>query len=76
MSNTLCQAPVRDETTLVISIAMAGCGIAVVAFILRMVSRAVGPGDFWKNSGMDDVLMGVALILVVAISGCSVIRKL
>ena len=57
-------------------IALIGIVIAILSVILRMVSRAVGEGTFLQNSGMDDAFLLMAMIPVVGISACSVIRKL
>jgi len=72
-SVTLCQQPVRDRTTRVKVIAMVGFAIAAVAVVLRLISRAVGEGTFVENSGLDDGLVVLAMILVGGISSCSII---
>lgn len=74
-SLTLCQQPVRDKTLQVELIALIGFGLALLAVVMRMVSRAVGEGTFWTNCGADDALILVAIVPVGGISACSVLRE-
>lgn len=57
-------------------VAFIGLGIAIVALVLRMVSRAVGDGTFWQNTGLDDAFILATMFPVVGISACAVIREL
>jgi hypothetical protein len=52
---------------------MIGCGITLLAFFLRIASRAVGDGNFLANSGLDDILLSIAMLPVVGISCCSLL---
>ncbi|KAK3052458.1 hypothetical protein LTR09_006312 [Extremus antarcticus] len=72
ISSTLCQVPVRDQSNPNVRCAIIGAVIGVLAFLLRIVSRAVGDGTFTTNSGLDDIVMGIALVFGISISGLSV----
>lgn len=72
-TQTLCSAPVRDESHIVSHAGIAGGVLAVFAYILRMVSRLPYFGG--NNLGWDDAIISIAVLEVIPLTVLSVIRE-
>ncbi|KAK5163811.1 uncharacterized protein LTR77_010485 [Saxophila tyrrhenica] len=69
-TETLCQRPIRDRTQTVSYTGAIGGVLAVLAYILRMISRTPW---FGGSPGLDDVVMTVAVLEVIPLSVLSVV---
>ncbi|KAK2804840.1 hypothetical protein FQN51_001482 [Onygenales sp. PD_10] len=71
ISNHACKIPMRDRTKLVSYAGVIGGGLALIAFILRMMARLpfFNGGQF----GMDDACMIVVMLFTIPFSALSVV---
>ncbi|KAF2142053.1 GMC oxidoreductase [Aplosporella prunicola CBS 121167] len=69
-TESLCDAPIRDNTKAVSYTGVIGGIIALVAYILRMVSRLP---QFGGKVGWDDAVMTFAVLLVIPLTCLSVV---
>lgn len=71
-TDLLCSRPVRDDSKSVSYVGVAGGILAVIAYILRMISRLP---TFGGQLGWDDALMTFAILEVIPLTVFSVICK-
>ena len=74
---TLCGEPIRDETHIVSYAGVIGCVIAVVAYLLRMISKVSFPCEgavkVINNLWWDDAVATFAMAEIIALSAFSVV---
>lgn len=71
-TETLCQQPVRDRTKAVSYPGVIGGVLALIAYLVRMVSRLP---RFGSKPGWDDAVMTFAMMEVIALTVLSVVCK-
>lgn len=71
-TQTLCGAPIRDRTKAVSVSGIVGGIFALIAYILRMVSRLP---QFGGTLGWDDAVMTFVVVLVAPLTCLSVVCK-
>ncbi|KAH9845359.1 Glucose-methanol-choline (GMC) oxidoreductase [Teratosphaeria destructans] len=68
-TQTICSRPIRDRTKAVSVPGVVGGVLAVIAYVLRMVSRLPCFGD---QLGWDDLVLGIAVLEVIGLTALSV----
>jgi len=65
-------APVRNKTDLGTFTCLIVGGVALLAFVLRLIARLPLFGGQW---GLDDWVMSVAMVLIVPLTVCAYLRE-
>lgn len=71
-TSTLCSAPIRDDTRAVSYAGVIGGVLALIAYIMRMVSRMP---RFGGSLGWDDAVITIAMLEIIPLTVFSVIRE-
>lgn len=69
-TEVLCQAPIRDDSNTVSYIGVIGGVLALVAYVMRMVSRLP---RFGGTLGWDDLVITIAMIEIIPLTVLSVV---